>query len=39
MGGGIAGPSTGCYGMMNVYDTEIFEMHGLPGGSCVNMLS
>jgi phytoene dehydrogenase-like protein len=34
IGGGIAGLSTGCYGRMNGYDTEIFEMHNLPGGVC-----
>lgn len=34
IGGGIAGLSTGCYGRMNGYDTEIFEMHTLPGGVC-----
>jgi phytoene dehydrogenase-like protein len=34
IGGGIAGLSTGCYGRMNGYDTEIFEMHSLPGGVC-----
>jgi phytoene dehydrogenase-like protein len=34
IGGGIAGLSTGCYGRMNGYDTEIFEMHDLPGGVC-----
>ncbi len=34
IGGGIAGLSTGCYGRMNGYDTEIFEMHTIPGGVC-----
>jgi phytoene dehydrogenase-like protein len=32
--GGIAGLSAGCYGRMNGYDTEIFEMHTVPGGVC-----
>ncbi len=27
IGGGIAGLSAGCYGRMNGYETEIFEMH------------
>jgi len=34
IGGGIAGLSTACYGRMNGYDTEIFEMHTVPGGVC-----
>jgi len=34
IGGGIAGLSAGCYGRMNGYDTEIFEMHKRPGGQC-----
>ncbi|MGB6370970.1 MAG: NAD(P)/FAD-dependent oxidoreductase [Atribacterota bacterium] len=34
IGGGIAGLSAGCYAKMNGYDTEIFEMHSLPGGLC-----
>jgi phytoene dehydrogenase-like protein len=34
IGGGIAGLATGCYLRMNGYDTEIFEMHTLPGGLC-----
>ena len=34
IGGGIAGLSTGCYGRMNGYETEIFEMHTVPGGVC-----
>ena len=34
IGAGIAGLSTGCYGRMNGYDTEIFEMHTEPGGVC-----
>jgi phytoene desaturase len=32
IGAGIAGLSAGCYGRMNGYDTEIFEMHTVPGG-------
>jgi phytoene dehydrogenase-like protein len=38
IGGGIAGLSTGCYGRMNGYDTEIFEMHTAPGGVCTGWL-
>ena len=34
IGGGIAGLSTGVYGRMNGYHTQIFEMHSLPGGLC-----
>ncbi len=34
IGGGIAGLSAGCYGRMNGYETEIFEMHTAPGGVC-----
>ena len=36
IGGGIAGLSAGCYVRMNGYDTEIFEMHNLPGGVCTS---
>lgn len=34
IGGGIAGFAAGTYLRMNGYDTEIFEMHTLPGGLC-----
>lgn len=34
VGGGIAGLAAGCYGQMNGYRTQIFEMHYLPGGLC-----
>lgn len=34
IGGGIAGLAAGCYGQMNGYQTQIFEMHHLPGGLC-----
>jgi len=34
IGAGIAGLSAGCYLQMNGYDTEIYELHNLPGG-CV----
>lgn len=34
IGAGIAGLCAGCYGQMNGYDTEIFEMHNIPGGMC-----
>lgn len=36
IGAGIAGLSTGCYGQMNGYSTEIFELHNLPGGLCTS---
>jgi phytoene dehydrogenase-like protein len=34
VGGGISGLTAGCYLQMNGYDTEIYEMHSLPGGLC-----
>lgn len=34
IGAGIAGLTTGIYGRLNGYDTEIVEMHTLPGGEC-----
>ena len=34
IGAGIAGLSAGCYAQMNGYQTDIFEMHNLPGGLC-----
>jgi len=34
IGGGVAGLSAGIYGQLNGYDTEILEMHTLPGGQC-----
>jgi phytoene dehydrogenase-like protein len=36
IGGGIAGLSAGCYARMNGYDTQIFEMHNIPGGLCTS---
>lgn len=36
IGAGIAGLSAGCYGQMNGFDTEIFEMHSIPGGMCTS---
>ncbi|MGB2814037.1 MAG: NAD(P)/FAD-dependent oxidoreductase [Dehalococcoidales bacterium] len=36
IGAGIAGLSTGCYGQMNGYRTQIFEMHTKPGGLCTS---
>lgn len=36
IGAGIAGLSTGCYGQMNGYPTQIFEMQNKPGGVCVS---
>jgi thioredoxin reductase len=32
IGAGMGGLSAGCYGQMNGYNTQIFEMHTLPGG-------
>jgi phytoene dehydrogenase-like protein len=34
IGGGITGLVAGCYGQINGFETEIFEMHDLPGGFC-----
>ena len=34
IGAGIAGLAAGCYGQMNGYDTQIYEMHNQPGGVC-----
>jgi phytoene dehydrogenase-like protein len=34
IGGGVAGLSTGIYGQLNGFDTQIFEMHDKPGGQC-----
>ncbi|MCJ7666486.1 MAG: NAD(P)/FAD-dependent oxidoreductase, partial [Actinobacteria bacterium] len=36
IGGGIAGLSTGCYAQLNGYDSEIYEMHTMPGGVCTS---
>lgn len=34
IGAGIAGLAAGCYGQMNGFETEIYEMHSIPGGLC-----
>jgi phytoene dehydrogenase-like protein len=36
IGAGIAGLSAGCYTQMNGFETQIFEMHNLPGGQCTS---
>ena len=36
IGGGMSGLIAGCYLEMNGYETEIFEMHSLPGGLCTS---
>jgi phytoene dehydrogenase-like protein len=36
IGAGIAGLSAGCYGQMNGYRTQIFELHDKPGGLCTS---
>jgi phytoene dehydrogenase-like protein len=36
IGAGIAGLSVASYLQRNGYDTEIFEMHSLPGGLCTS---
>lgn len=34
IGAGVAGLTAGCYGQMNGYTTQIFEMDSKPGGLC-----
>ena len=34
IGAGLAGLSTGIYGQMNGYNTQVFEHHTTPGGVC-----
>lgn len=34
IGAGIAGLSAGCYARINGFETEIYEMHNIPGGLC-----
>jgi phytoene dehydrogenase-like protein len=34
IGGGIAGLSAGVFGQKQGFETEIFEMHTIPGGQC-----
>jgi phytoene dehydrogenase-like protein len=34
IGGGVAGLSSGIYAQMNGYESEIIEMHTVPGGQC-----
>ena len=36
IGAGVAGLSAGCYGQMNGYRTQIFELHDKPGGLCTS---
>jgi phytoene dehydrogenase-like protein len=36
IGAGFAGLATGIYARLNGYNTEIFEMHNLPGGLCTS---
>jgi phytoene dehydrogenase-like protein len=36
VGGGFAGLAAGIYARMNGYNTQIFEMHDLPGGLCTS---
>ena len=36
IGAGFAGLATGIYGRLNGYNTEIYEMHNLPGGLCTS---
>jgi phytoene dehydrogenase-like protein len=36
IGAGLAGLSAGCYGQMNGYKTQIFELHDKPGGLCTS---
>ena len=34
IGGGVAGLSSGIYSQLNGFETEIYEMHTIPGGQC-----
>lgn len=34
VGAGVAGMTAGIYGQLNGFDTEIYEMHTVPGGEC-----
>ena len=34
IGAGVAGLAAGCYGQMNGFQTQIYEMHDKPGGLC-----
>ncbi len=36
IGAGMAGLSAGCYAQMNGLDSQIFELHFLPGGLCTS---
>ena len=36
IGAGLSGLSAGCYGQMNGYRTQIFEMHSKAGGACTS---
>ena len=36
IGAGVSGLSTGCYAQMNGFDSEIYEMHSIPGGVCTS---
>lgn len=36
IGAGISGLSAGCYGEINGYETEMFEMQKTPGGLCTS---
>ncbi len=36
IGAGVAGLFAGCHGQINGYNTQIFEMHNLPGGVCTS---
>lgn len=36
IGAGISGLSAGCYMQMNGFETEIHELHNLPGGLCTS---
>ena len=34
IGGGVSGLSTGIYGQLNGFKTQILEMNNAPGGQC-----
>ncbi len=36
IGAGIAGLAAGCYAQMNGYQSQVFELHEIPGGLCTS---
>lgn len=38
IGAGVAGLAAGCYAQMNGYQSQIFELHNIPGGLCTSWI-